>query len=182
MYGFPQALYRLKYEAPGAPELAYGVRSILERVEVDNGWGIDHGTWSVLCHLYPDADVPVSQLSVDLNAPTRKHYLMGKALKPLRHEGVLTLASGNEVHDLRRVNLGMEGGYPWADSFDDYICGAILEDRAEDVIRYERSGASASDAFQTPDHFSHFCMRWAQVMKEKQRSSSIPSAFWALYR
>jgi 4,5-DOPA dioxygenase extradiol len=153
MVGFPQSLYRLKYEAPGAPELTSRVRALLDRAAVDDRWGIDHGTWSVLCHMFPDADVPVTQLSVDATAPAREHFLLGKALRPLREAGVLILASGNVVHDLRRVNWDMESGYPWADVFDEYICRAVLEDRSEDVIHYERAGASAREAFPMPDHF-----------------------------
>ncbi len=152
MYGFPRALYRLKYEAPGAPELAAEARALLPAA-IDNRWGIDHGTWSVLCHMFPEADIPVTQLSVDLSAPAQAHYKMGQALRPLREKDVLILASGNVVHDLRRVAWEMEGGFPWADEFDEYIRRAIVEDRPEDVVRYERAGACAREAFPTPDHF-----------------------------
>jgi 4,5-DOPA dioxygenase extradiol len=152
MYGFPQALYRLKYEAPGAPELAAEVRALVPAT-IDNRWGIDHGTWSVLCHMYPEADIPVTQLSVDYGAPAEAHYKMGQALRPLREKGILILASGNVVHDLRRVAWEMEGGFSWADEFDEYIRRAIVEDRPEDVVHYERAGACAREAFPTPDHF-----------------------------
>ena len=153
MYGFPQPLYQLKYPAPGAPELAARIQTLLPETARDDRWGIDHGTWSVLCHMFPDADVPVTQLSVDYGAPADAHYAIGRALKPLREEGVLILASGNVVHDLRRVDWDMEGGLPWADEFDEYICRAILEDRPQDVVRYTRAGNSAREAFPTPDHF-----------------------------
>lgn len=152
MYGFPQALYRLKYDAPGAPDLAEEVRALVPAA-IDNRWGIDHGTWSVLCHMYPEADIPVTQLSIDYNAPAEAHYRMGQALRPLREKGVLIFASGNIVHDLRRVAWDMEGGFSWADEFDGYIRRAIAEDRPEDVVRYERAGACAQEAFPTPDHF-----------------------------
>lgn len=152
MYGFPQALYRLKYDAPGAPDLAEEVRALVPAA-IDNRWGIDHGTWSVLCHMYPEADIPVTQLSIDYNAPAEAHYRMGQALRPLREKGVLIFASGNIVHELRRVAWDMEGGFSWADEFDGYIRRAIAEDRPEDVVRYERAGACAQEAFPTPDHF-----------------------------
>jgi 4,5-DOPA dioxygenase extradiol len=153
MYGFPQPLYRLKYEAPGAPELAARVRTLLPEAVQDDRWGIDHGSWSVLVHMFPGADVPVTQLSVDYNAPAEAHYRMGRALAPLRDEGVLILASGNVVHDLRCVDWDMEGGFPWADEFDEFIRRGVLEDRPEDVVHYERAGHSAREAFPTPDHF-----------------------------
>jgi 4,5-DOPA dioxygenase extradiol len=153
MYGFPQPLYQLKYPARGAPELALRVRELLPETARDDRWGIDHGTWSVLCHMFPGADVPVTQLSVDSGAPAESHFAIGRTLAPLRDEGVLILASGNVVHDLRRVDWDMEGGLPRADEFDEYICRAILEDRPEDVVHHTRAGSSAREAFVTPDHF-----------------------------
>ena len=153
MYGFPQPLYQLKYPTPGAPELAARVQALLPETARDDRWGIDHGAWSVLCHMFPGADVPVTQLSIDYGAPADAHYAIGRALKPLREEGVLILASGNVVHDLRRVDWDMESGLPWADECDEYICRAILEDRPQDVVLYTRAGSSAREAFPTPDHF-----------------------------
>jgi 4,5-DOPA dioxygenase extradiol len=153
MYGFPPPLYQLKYEAPGAPELMERVRVLVPDAVRDDRWGIDHGTWSVLCHLFPGADIPLTQLSVDYGAPAEEHFRMGRALAPLRDEGVLILASGNVVHDLRRVDWDMEGGYPWADEFDGYVRRAILEGRSDNVVHFERAGRSAQEAFPTPDHF-----------------------------
>jgi 4,5-DOPA dioxygenase extradiol len=133
--------------------MAVEVLKLLPEAVQDDRWGIDHGAWSVLCHMFPGADVPVTQLSVDYNAPASAHYRMGQSLKALREDGVLILASGNVVHDLRRVDWDMEGGHPWADEFDEYVCRAILEDRPEDVVHYDRAGLSAQEAFPTPDHF-----------------------------
>ena len=154
MYGFPDRLYRMKYEAPGAPELSQRVIDLIPEVWADNAWGIDHGAWTVLSRMYPKADIPVTQLSVDYGATAEAHYHMGEALKPLREEGVLILASGNVVHDLRRVSPDMQGGYSWADEFDAYIQNAILEDRLEDTVHYTRAGRVAKEAFPTPDHYN----------------------------
>jgi 4,5-DOPA dioxygenase extradiol len=153
MYGFPDKLYRKKYETHGAPEVAEQVRALLPEARIDNGWGIDHGTWSVLCHMYPDADIPVTQLSIDYNLPAEAHYRVGRSLAPLRESGVLILGSGNVVHDLRRVSWDMEGGFPWAEDFDEYIHDRVLSDRPDDVVHFERAGRSAREAFPTPDHY-----------------------------
>jgi len=154
MYGFPRKLYELKYEAKGAQELARETRALLERVvRVDNSWGIDHGTWSVLCKMYPNADIPVFQLSIDSSASPAEHFQMGEELQALRAAGVLILGSGNVVHNLSRVNWDMKGGYPWADEFDLYIKHAILDRAYEDIINYKRAGESAQLAFHTLEHF-----------------------------
>ena len=155
MYGFPKELYEVKYRPNGSPALAREAASLLPKeVAIDNGWGIDHGTWSVLAHMYPDADIPVVQLSIDRDAGPEAHYQLGRALKTLREEGVLLFGTGNVVHNLARVNWGMgEGGYPWADEFDLYIKRAVKDWRHSDAISYERAGASASHAFRTPEHY-----------------------------
>jgi 4,5-DOPA dioxygenase extradiol len=154
MYGFPEELYELKYPVIGSADLASQLKNTLgERVSIDNGWGIDHGTWSVLCHMYPEADIPVVQLSIDHQAPASVHYEIGKALGFLREEGVLIMASGNVVHNLALINWQMEGGYPWAHEFDIYIKNNILEGKHDDVIHHERVGESAKKAFYTPDHY-----------------------------
>ena len=121
-YGFPQALYEVKYPAPGAPALAESITAMSEgRVSVDNSWGIDHGTWSVLSRMYPQADIPVTQLSVDKNLSPKEALEFGRSLYTLRRQGVLIFGSGNVVHNLARVGWQMPGGYDWADEFDDYI-------------------------------------------------------------
>ena len=154
MYGFPEELYELKYPVLGSPELASQLKkSIGDVVSIDNRWGIDHGTWSVLCHMYPDADIPVVQLSIDHQAPAMTHYEIGKKLRSLRADGVLILASGNIVHNLALINWQMEGGYPWAHEFDSFIKNNILEKNHDAVIHHERVGISAEKAFYTPDHY-----------------------------
>jgi len=155
MYGFPEELYRIVYGAHGAPELAHQTTQLVtKKVEIDNTWGIDHGTWSVLHRMYPRADVPVFQLSVDRSAPPEAHYQIGRELKALREQGVLIFGTGNVVHNLSRVNWNMDGGYPWAEEFDNYIKKSILEGNHDNVIHFERVGTSASLAFTMLDHYA----------------------------
>ena len=153
MYGFPRELYEVKYQPPGSPEYARLAAGLLENVQVDNSWGIDHGSWSVLARMYPKADIPVFQLSLDLNASRQKHFEIGQALKPLREKNVLIMGSGNVVHNLSRVNWDMDGGYPWAVEFDGYIKDRIVKKEFRDVIDYTGAGPSAQFAFRTTEHF-----------------------------
>lgn len=155
MYGFPEALYRVTYNAPGAPAFAARTRELLgDAVAFDTSWGLDHGSWSVLRRLFPQADVPVFQLSVDSGASPQEHYAMGRALRPLREEGVLILGSGNIVHNLARVAWNMDGGYPWAETFDRYIKDQVLSRSHDGVINYGQAGESAALAFRGLDHYA----------------------------
>lgn len=154
MYGFPDELYRVTYPSPGAPELAHATKRLISRdVQIDNSWGIDHGTWSVLHKMYPKADIPVYQLSVDSGAGTEIHFRIGHELRTLREKGLLLFASGNVVHNLAKINWGMKTGYPWAVEFDDYIKDKIINRQYQDVLNYELAGTSSELAFYTPDHF-----------------------------
>lgn len=154
MYGFPEALYQVTYCVPGAPELARRTKALVSaEVVIDNSWGIDHGTWSVLCRMYPGKDIPVYQLSVDSSAPPEAHYKIGQEISALRDSGVLILGSGNIVHNLAKINWRMSGGYPWAVAFDGYVKDQILKRSDESVIHYQAAGASAELAFVTPEHF-----------------------------
>lgn len=153
-YGFPEELYKVEYNAPGSPDIAHITRDIISKeVIIDNTWGIDHGTWSVLCRMYPDADIPVYQLSIDSSAPVETHYKLGCEIRSLREKGVMIMGSGNVVHNLSRIQWGMEGGYPWANQFDEYIKEKIVNRQHQDVIYYSSAGDSSKVAFQTPDHF-----------------------------
>jgi len=110
MYGFPDELYRIEYKAKGAPELAHLTKDLIKRgVKIDNSWGYDHGTWSVLCRMYPDADISVYQLSVDNSASAKTHFQIGQEISALREKGILVLGSGNVVHNLTKINWAMEG-------------------------------------------------------------------------
>lgn len=156
MYGFPEELYGVVYNAKGSPQYAQEVKSLISRdVMIDNSWGYDHGTWSILHRIYPEADIPVFQLSVDKKASAAQHYRMGQELYKLREQGVLILGSGNVVHNLSRIDWNRENeGYPWAEEFDNYICQNILERKNQNVIDYQKAGNSSSLAFTTMDHFA----------------------------
>jgi len=154
-FGFPQALFDFDYPAEGSPELARRVAAIADPVWVgldEDSWGIDHGTWSVLAHLFPKADVPVVQLSIDASKPIGYHLDLGARLAPLRDEGVLIVASGNIVHNLGMIDWrGEDRGYDWAQRFDDDVHGVLLDDPAA------LGGLTAHDdyarAVPTPDHY-----------------------------
>lgn len=154
MYGFPDELYKITYKTKGAPSLAALTRELIKKnVKIDNSWGYDHGTWSILNKMYPQADIPVYQLSVDSSASAKMHFQIGQDLSTLREKGVLILGSGNVVHNLSRINWTMEGGYPWAIEFDNYIKDKIIKREYQDVIHFDKAGKSAESAFMIPDHF-----------------------------
>lgn len=154
MYGFPAELYALKYPVKGSKELAEEIVNLLgPEVKIDNNWGIDHGTWSVLVKMFPKADIPVIQLSINYKAPAQAHYEMGMKLRALRDEGILIFASGNIVHNLSLINWNMPGGYPWAHTFDDYIKQNILEKNYQAAVEYQTSSVYSKEVFYTPDHY-----------------------------
>jgi 4,5-DOPA dioxygenase extradiol len=152
--GFPQELFAKEYPAPGSPALARLVQETVTPVLVglDQKWGLDHGAWSVLCRLYPGADVPVVQLSMDYTQPPAFHYALGQALKPLRRRGVLIVGSGNIVHNLRQATW-QEGAYDWAVEFDAKIAQLIAAGDHQSVVHYERLGKSASLSVPTNEHY-----------------------------
>ena len=139
MYGFPKELYQVIYNSPGSPELAeVSMKLISKDAEYDNSWGIDHGTWSVLVHMYPDRDIPLFQISVDAYAPPEAHYQIGRELRSLREEGVLIFGTGNIVHNLRLVNWNMDNkGFDWAYEFDDFIYNNILNKNHDNILKYK---------------------------------------------
>jgi 4,5-DOPA dioxygenase extradiol len=153
--GFPDALFAVKYPAPGAPDVAEEIADVAKPDSVDldrDSWGLDHGTWSVLRHMFPDADVPVLQLSINALKPFGFHFDLGARLAPLRERGVLVLGSGNVVHNLRRLDWGHpEGAFDWARRFDD-DARAIMTKAPRDVLTLERH-VDFPLAAPTPDHF-----------------------------
>ena len=153
-YGFPQELFDVEYQAPGSPELAERIGDVLapDWVGQDrDSWGLDHGTWSVLAHLMPAADVPVVQLSINAEKPLDYHLELGRKLAALRDEGVLVLGSGNVVHNLRAVDWSNPGGYDWADRFDEAARAIMLGDPS--TIGELRGHRDWRLAVPTPDHF-----------------------------
>jgi 4,5-DOPA dioxygenase extradiol len=152
--GFPRPLYEKRYPAPGSPELARLVRetAVPTAVNPDVDRGLDHGAWSVLCRMYPDADIPVVQMSLDRTKGAAFHYALGRILRELRGQGVLIVGSGNIVH-----NLGMiawrDTAYDWAVEFDDAVARRILSGDHDAVIGYERLGEAARLAVPTNEHF-----------------------------
>jgi 4,5-DOPA dioxygenase extradiol len=156
--GFPRDLYQVQYPAPGDPALAARVQKLLAPVPVrrDDGWGLDHGTWSVLRHIYPQADIPVVQLSIDETQPPSFHYEIGNRLAPLREEGILILGSGNVVHNLHAYAWGRHTPepYDWAVSFETRVRELLLTGEYKPLIHYEHQlGREAELAVPTPDHY-----------------------------
>lgn len=154
---FPQALFDVQYPAPGDPQLAARVRELLAPmpVKLDANWGLDHGTWSVLVHAFPEADVPVVQLGMDLAKSPAEHWQVGRLLRPLRDEGVLIIGTGNIVHNLPAMDWGNPAAtpYPWAQQFNSAMCEAIAGDTPQTVIDYEKLGDAARLAVPSSDHF-----------------------------
>ena len=156
--GFPPELYRIEYPAPGAPETARRTAALARdgRVRQDETQGLDHGTWTVLRHLFPRADVPVFQLSIDYSQPASYHYRLGQELRALRRQRVLILGSGNVVHNLRATVRnapdGVTAATPWATAFDDFVRTALSDRDDRALLGYEvRAGAGM--AVPTPDHY-----------------------------
>lgn len=156
--GFPRELYQVQYPAPGAPDLAFRVQRLLAplSVSLDEQWGLDHGTWAVLRHVYPDADVPVVQLSIDETQPPSFHYEIGMRLASLREEGILIAGGGNLVHNLHAYAWGRhrQKAYEWAVSFERRVRELLLGAEHIPLIDYEnRLGSEALLAVPTPDHY-----------------------------
>lgn len=155
--GFPPELFQVEYSAPGDPALAQRVQALLAPlpVRLDEQWGLDHGTWAVLCHVFPQADVPLVQLSLDASKPAAFHYELGKQLAPLRAEGVLLVGSGNLVHNLRAYAWGRPsvGAYDWAARFEQQARALMLADDVAPLIQYEQLGRDALLSIPTPEHY-----------------------------
>jgi 4,5-DOPA dioxygenase extradiol len=155
--GFPAELYALEYPAPGDPALAGRVAELLAPLATgaDYSWGLDHGAWSILVHLFPDRNVPVVQLSIDETQPPSFHYELGRRLAPLRDEGVLLLGSGNVVHNLEAYGWGRKivEPYPWAIRFERAARDFMLEGNHAPLVDYEALGDDARLSAPTPEHY-----------------------------
>ena len=157
--GFPRELYDMQYPAPGSPELAKEIKRIIRKtgVGLDDKWGFDHGCWSVLKRIYPDADVPVIQLSLDASRPADYHYDLAREFSPLREQGVLIIGSGNMVHNLRLIDwekMDEPGfGHDWAIEANEKMKKYILTDDHQSLINYRSQGKAFDLAIPTPEHF-----------------------------
>lgn len=155
--GFPRPLFEVRYPAPGDPALAERVAELVRPLPVcrDTQWGFDHGTWSVLCRVFPDADVPVVQLSIDETRPAAFHYELGRLLGPLRDEGVLVLGSGNLVHNLHAYAWGRHPveAFDWARRFEEKARALMRDGHDASLVDYESLGADALLSIPTPEHY-----------------------------
>jgi len=175
--GFPRALYEVQYPAPGSPGLAAETKSLVKKTEVgmDQKWGLDHGAWSVIRHLYPDADVPVIQMSLDYGKAPQYHYELAKELLPLRNRGILIIGSGNMVHNLGMVawdKLNRSGfGYEWALEASEKMKKYILGGDHRELINYQAQGKSFDLAIPTPEHY--LPLLYAMALKKGDEPVSL---------
>jgi 4,5-DOPA dioxygenase extradiol len=154
-YGFPDELFQVQYPAQGAPELANRVVELLgtDEVKPDESWGLDHGTWSMLRRMYPEADIPVIQLSLDRKKSPHEHVAMAKQLLPLRDEGVLVIGSGNIVHNLSLVRWHDNTPYPWALEFNALATGLMIAGETDRLADYPSLGETARLSIPTNEHY-----------------------------
>lgn len=175
--GFPQELFEVQYPAPGSPFLAEETTRLMTSTNVglDHDWGLDHGTWTVVRHMFPDANIPVLQLSIDYYKPAQYHYNLAKELYGLRKRGVLIIGSGNMIHNLRMVDwkqLSEPGfGYDWAKTLNETFKKKILSKSHQDLIDYEKFGTAARYAIPTPDHY--YPMLYALALMSDKDDISI---------
>lgn len=155
-YGFPEELYNLKYKPIGAGKYAQMAFEEIKDSDVmlTKEWGMDHGAWSVLTHMYPKADIPVFQMSLNRLGDQQYHYDLGRKLSKLRDKGILIIGSGDIVHNLRIMNYDMNAiPFEWASEFDNYICGALINRKHDNLINYQKAGKSAQLSVPTKEHF-----------------------------
>lgn len=176
-YGFPKELFEVQYPAPGNPELAKETAELLlpEIVEEDHSWGLDHGAWSVIKHLYPNAEIPVIQLSIDYTKPPQYHFDLAKKLQKLREKGILIIGSGNIVHNLRMVdwkNINTVGaGWDWAVEAREKTNNWLLDGNFQNLIDYQRQGVALQTAVPSPDHY--LPLIYSLGLKEKSENLSL---------
>ena len=175
--GFPQALFDVHYPAPGSPELAKETKRLIKKVQVglDESWGLDHGAWSVVKHLYPKADVPIIQMSIDYTQGAQYHYDLAKELASLRKKGILIIGSGNMVHNLGMVawdKLNTESyGYEWAIEANDKMKHFILSDNHQPLIHFKSQGRAFDLAIPSPEHY--LPLLYTLALKESNEQASF---------
>lgn len=156
-YGFPKEYYEVKYKANGAPDVAHEVKKLVPAIEETTDWGLDHGAWPMLMHLFPQGNIPVFQLSIDYYAKPSYHYELGKQLKTLREKGVLIIGSGSLIHNLKLAGPKMMKSdmtpYGWESEYDAWIKKQLEERNFENIINYETSHKLGKLAAPTPDHY-----------------------------
>ena len=176
-YGFPKELFEVQYPAPGNPELAKETAELLlpEIVEEDHSWGLDHGAWSVIKHLYPNAEIPVIQLSIDYTKAPQYHFDLAKKLQKLREKGILIIGSGNIVHNLRMVdwkNINTVGaGWDWAVEAREKTNNWLLDGNFQNLIDYQKQGIALQTAVPSPDHY--LPLIYSLGLKEKSENLSL---------
>jgi 4,5-DOPA dioxygenase extradiol len=176
--GFPQELYEIQYPAPGRPELAEHVRRVIgeQRAALSDEWGLDHGTWSVLLHMYPDARIPVLQLSLDQRLDMAAHHALARSLRELRDEGVLIVASGNIVHNLRdamqRMHTGASDTPEWAQGFDADLAQALGQHDSRALVAAWPDSRYGRLAHPSPDHF--IPLLYAQAASDERDAVTFP--------
>jgi 4,5-DOPA dioxygenase extradiol len=172
--GFPQELFDVQYPAPGHPAIANETVEMVKKtkVELDHDWGLDHGSWSVVRQMYPDANIPVLQFSIDYTKGPKYHYELAKELSGLRKKGVLILGSGNMVHNLRIMNWQTpDSGYDWAEEMNTKFKQLILDNNHQPLINYEALGQAARLAIPTPEHY--IPLLYTLGLKEEKESLQI---------
>lgn len=157
--GFPQELFNVQYPAKGSPELAQITHELVlpTPVELDHEWGLDHGAWTVIKHLYPNADIPVIQLSIDYTKPAQYHFELAQKLQALRNKGILIIGSGNIVHNLRLVDFANfdrdNYGYDWAIEARETVNNYLIDGNYQPLIEYEKQSTAVQMAIPSPDHY-----------------------------
>ncbi|KAB8153004.1 4,5-DOPA dioxygenase extradiol [Kordia sp. TARA_039_SRF] len=175
--GFPQALYEVQYPAPGHPKLAKEISKIVEpqnTIHLDDKWGLDHGSWTVVKHLFPKADIPVIQISLDYSLSPNQHYELAQQLNRLRDRGILIIGSGNIVHNLRRLNfakINEHYGYDWAIEADEKMKKWILEENHQNLIHFRKQGKAFDLAIPTPEHY--LPLLYTLALKDKKDATTI---------
>lgn len=175
--GFPRPLYEVQYPAPGSPEWANKTKEMITKtvVGLDYNWGLDHGAWSVIKHLYPQADVPVIQMSIDYTQSAQHHYDLAKEIRELRRKGVLIVGSGNMVHNLSMVDFRRLGGdpygYDWAIEANELMKSYMLDEDHQSLIQYRKQGPAFELAIPTPEHY--LPLIYTMGLKEKTDSISF---------
>ena len=175
--GFPRDLFEVQYPAPGSPELAEETKNIITKADIrlDEKWGLDHGAWSVIKHLYPEADVPVVEMSLDYYQSPQFHYDLAKELAPLRKKGILIIGSGNMVHNLSMVDWDKlntsDFGYDWAIEASEKMRKFILSNDHQQMINYKSQSSAYNLAIPTPEHY--LPLLYALALQEKDEKVSL---------